>query len=358
MQITIGENIKRLRKEKDITQEKLSEVLNVSVTAVSKWERGETYPDITLIFPLAHYFDVSVDELMGYNKEKIEQDIRDTLTEYRKLQRSYAEKTVLNDYISRAYKKYPNDFRVMNSYMWSKTDYADCDNKSLLENREELEFICNKILMECNDSSIILDAKNMKAKLLHAQGKTDEAIEIYKKEFPDFLQNTRQKIEQLFTKDSEEYMYWNKLNIYEYIDFTAMKIARMIWYDKALDKKEKTLKCEHIIDLLSNARRETNEGFFVVFEKSLIEQYIYLMMANNGDIDDIARFLDKFLDSARAETEIVKCDKALRDGILVPYKTENVLKFHIDNWRTSNHWSLARLRSEEKIKALLDKYDK
>ncbi|MBQ8546625.1 MAG: helix-turn-helix transcriptional regulator [Clostridia bacterium] len=358
MQITIGDNIKRLRKERDITQEKLSEALNVSVTAVSKWERGETYPDITLIFPLAHYFDVSVDELMGYNKEKIEQDIKDTLAEYRKLQRNYAEKSVLDRFISDAYQKYPNDFRVMRTYMWSKSDYADCDNESLLENKEELELICDKILQGCNDNDIVLDAKNMKAKLLHAQGKTEEAIKIYKNEFPDFLQNAHQKIEQLFTKDSEEYLYWNKINIYEYIDFTAMKIARMVWYDKALDKKEKVVKCEQIVDLLSTARRVTNEGFFVVLEKSLIEQYIYLMAANNGDIDDIARFLDKFLDSARAETEFVKYDKALRDGILVPYKTENVLKFHIDNWRTSNHWSLVELRNEEKIKAVLDKYDK
>lgn len=89
MNISIGENIKKLRKEKDITQEKLAEVLNVSVAAVSKWERGETYPDITLIFPLAHYFDVSVDDLMGYNKERIERDILDTIKEYHRLSRSY-----------------------------------------------------------------------------------------------------------------------------------------------------------------------------------------------------------------------------------------------------------------------------
>ena len=65
MKISIGENIKRLRKQKDITQEKLAEALNVSVVAVSKWERNESYPDITLLFHLAHYFKISVDELMG-----------------------------------------------------------------------------------------------------------------------------------------------------------------------------------------------------------------------------------------------------------------------------------------------------
>ncbi len=156
MNISIGENIKKLRKEKDITQEKLAEVLNVSVAAVSKWERGETYPDITLIFPLAHYFDVSVDDLMGYNKEKIEQDILDTIKEYHRLSRNYQG---TREFITQAYKKYPNDYRIMNIYMWDIVDYADCKDEAYLENFEEFTNICNRILEGCNDAKIVLDVK-------------------------------------------------------------------------------------------------------------------------------------------------------------------------------------------------------
>lgn len=72
MNIKINENIKRLRKEKGITQEVLAEVCNVSYVAVSKWENGESYPDMTLLMPLAHYFGVSIDELLGYDSEKVE----------------------------------------------------------------------------------------------------------------------------------------------------------------------------------------------------------------------------------------------------------------------------------------------
>ena len=54
MEITIGANIKRLRTAKGITQEQLSEAMNVTCAAVSKWEREETYPDITLLQPLAY----------------------------------------------------------------------------------------------------------------------------------------------------------------------------------------------------------------------------------------------------------------------------------------------------------------
>ena len=66
MNIKISENIKRLRKAKKITQEGLAEIFNVTPAAVSKWENNETYPDITLLFPLSHFFGVSIDELMGY----------------------------------------------------------------------------------------------------------------------------------------------------------------------------------------------------------------------------------------------------------------------------------------------------
>lgn len=46
MKITIGTNIKRLRSDKGITQEQLAEAMNVTCAAVSKWERGETYPSL------------------------------------------------------------------------------------------------------------------------------------------------------------------------------------------------------------------------------------------------------------------------------------------------------------------------
>ena len=113
MKIAIGENIKRLRKQKGITQEKLAEAINVSVAAVSKWERDETYPDITLIFPLAHYFGVSVDELMGYNKEKIEQDILDTLEEYTNISKSYSTHHLAKNFIFEAYKKHPTFNKII-----------------------------------------------------------------------------------------------------------------------------------------------------------------------------------------------------------------------------------------------------
>jgi len=63
--INIGENIKYLRKRKDITQEELAENLGISFQSISKWERGEGYPDITMLPDLADFFNISIDELLG-----------------------------------------------------------------------------------------------------------------------------------------------------------------------------------------------------------------------------------------------------------------------------------------------------
>ena len=63
--MSLSGNIKRLRLEKDMTQEQLATKLGVSAQAVSKWETSETYPDGALLVPLANELEVSLDELFG-----------------------------------------------------------------------------------------------------------------------------------------------------------------------------------------------------------------------------------------------------------------------------------------------------
>ncbi|MCL2514236.1 MAG: helix-turn-helix domain-containing protein, partial [Oscillospiraceae bacterium] len=61
----ISKNLKNLRFKKGLTQEELAKRIGVTGQAVSKWERGECYPDITLIPGLAKLFGVTADELLG-----------------------------------------------------------------------------------------------------------------------------------------------------------------------------------------------------------------------------------------------------------------------------------------------------
>lgn len=66
-ELKTGEIIRELRKSKNITQEKLAEILGITSAAVSKWESGITYPDLQTFPILARYFHVSIDFLMGFS---------------------------------------------------------------------------------------------------------------------------------------------------------------------------------------------------------------------------------------------------------------------------------------------------
>lgn len=69
--VSIGENIKRLRKLKGITQEELSDVLHISYQAISKWENGLAQPDISILPTVANYFGVTIDELFGFKLDSL-----------------------------------------------------------------------------------------------------------------------------------------------------------------------------------------------------------------------------------------------------------------------------------------------
>ena len=63
--MTVGENIKKLRRERNITQEALAEYLRISSQAVSQWKCGKTPPNIAQIPVLAYIFGVSADAILG-----------------------------------------------------------------------------------------------------------------------------------------------------------------------------------------------------------------------------------------------------------------------------------------------------
>ena len=74
--LRLSENIISLRREKGITQEDLANFLGVTKASVSKWETRQSYPDILLLPQIAAYFNITIDELIGYEAQLSPEQIK------------------------------------------------------------------------------------------------------------------------------------------------------------------------------------------------------------------------------------------------------------------------------------------
>ena len=80
-QVKIGEFLRELRKEKELSQEQLAEKFNVSSRSVSRWENANTMPDISIIIELADFYEVDVREILNGERksENMDKDMKETL---------------------------------------------------------------------------------------------------------------------------------------------------------------------------------------------------------------------------------------------------------------------------------------
>ena len=83
------ENITRLRQAQGLTQEVLAGHIGVTKASVSKWERGQSLPDASVLAELASFFGVTLDELVGYEPQLGREQIRRI---YRELAEDFAKK--------------------------------------------------------------------------------------------------------------------------------------------------------------------------------------------------------------------------------------------------------------------------
>ena len=355
MEMSIGTNIKSLRQQKSVTQEQLAEAMNVTCAAVSKWERGETFPDITLLQPLAYYFGVSIDELMGYSIHKIEQSIADLLERYRVLYRS--DFAAARELIVKAHADYPNDYRIMHCYMWNLGgDYADNDLAVLLEHRDEFLDICRKIDEGCRDHLICLDAWNMRAKILHAEGKTEEALEIYRSRFYNWYETVGQKSEQLFAKDTSEFLYWVKKNMYELVDFAADKLVKSIFFDPQFPMEKRIKKAEAYGDIFLSLAKETEEPFFAVIAHSLFGRLQNDLRYRGGTDSDIIRITDKYLDATKLLTELAEGNLVLTETLHPLRGSDTLLKWTVSLYLNAKSGRNAELLKYPEYVEILQKY--
>lgn len=108
MNLKIGETIKEFRRQRNLTQEEVAAHLGISFQSVSKWERGDGYPDITMLPALANYFAVTVDELLGVDEVAKAEKYAEVNTKWSENHKKGRHEDNIN-LMRRSLKIYPND---------------------------------------------------------------------------------------------------------------------------------------------------------------------------------------------------------------------------------------------------------
>ncbi|MBQ8781904.1 MAG: helix-turn-helix transcriptional regulator [Oscillospiraceae bacterium] len=179
--LKLGENIKKFRASRELTQEQLAGILGVSAQAVSRWENGAAYPDITLLPAIAGYFEITLDELMGMNDFKSEEQLKELLA---KLDENGNKGLIYENILllREAVKAYPTNYELQFRLVNQLTFCQYKDGKGLSEdeindlNREAVE-VGNRILSRCSNGEIINHTTHQLAYIYSRLGETEKAIE-------------------------------------------------------------------------------------------------------------------------------------------------------------------------------------
>ncbi len=183
MKLTLGENIRNLRREKDITQEELAGILGVSYQSVSRWEKGVCYPDMELLPDIADFFGIGVDKLMGVDKSIEEKDVEEYL---------FCCKNALNrglvyeciDIARKGVREYPNNYILLNKLMEALFISGDSSGNipewedNMKKNDAEIISLGERIMKYCPDHNIRLEATARLAFHHHLMGRKELARKI------------------------------------------------------------------------------------------------------------------------------------------------------------------------------------
>ena len=160
MLVCLGKNIRSLRIAKGITQEQFGYELGVSAQAVSRWENGATYPDITMLPMIADFFNVTLDELMGRGRE-LETNEREAFFKGVREMHGRGEIADVLEAYDKMLQKYPNDAYLLHGKA-NVLYYSKFKKSRDVSVANEIISLCNKINcsnnigMQCGANALLV----------------------------------------------------------------------------------------------------------------------------------------------------------------------------------------------------------
>ncbi|MCM1190447.1 MAG: helix-turn-helix domain-containing protein [bacterium] len=250
MNLKICENLKTFRADQGNTQEELANHLGISIQAVSKWERGESYPDITLLPAIAAYYGRTVDALLGCGEIEQRRKIDGIMKEYQE----NARKGRIEDCIGLmrgALKEFPGNLSLTASLAYSllyigKEEYLD-----------ECIDLCEKVLGKSVDDRQRFEVLQNIVYAYGKKGNPDKARE-YAEKLPGSYCTQNAVLESVLK--GEECRELAQQNIYNYMNLICLSVVRML-HTRPYRPEETVFAYETVVKLFELFLYDGNYGF-------------------------------------------------------------------------------------------------
>lgn len=246
--LKIAENIYQRRKEKNITQEELADFMLVTKASVSKWESGQSYPDILLLPKLATFFNVTVDELIGYEPQLSLEQIKKIYEDFSKdITKDGIDDVIRN--IKLTINQYYSCFELL--YYMGTLIVNHCDLVDEVEKKQEYLRYANEIFRRVIDHSknntLTKKALNMRGVCLLQLGHAKEAIEILPSS-EELLLSTECLLASAYLQTQEDEFVDAKLQVF--ILKNVVELVTLLLMKSNLKKDNWCATCEKIEDLI------------------------------------------------------------------------------------------------------------
>lgn len=232
----LGENLKKFRTQNQLTQEQLAEVLNVSPQAVSRWELGTTYPDITLLPIIANYFDVTTDELFGINSEKVQKEI-DRIFEHKNELQNHGKIAESISYLREKLVLFPNSAAI--TYELGNALYLELcrDRSKSADTLKEIVSLAERaIKLDKGESYVTFSGKHLLCLAYCMTGETDKAYEVAAGEMPSLWVSREVLLPHVLNGDME--IKQRQFNLLTFMDLSIINLHHL---SRKTDTPEKSI---------------------------------------------------------------------------------------------------------------------
>jgi transcriptional regulator with XRE-family HTH domain len=301
MYLNIGENIKRLRKKQDITQERLAEYLNLSHQAVSKWESGEVSPDISLLPKLSNIFGVTIDTLFGIDN-RLPTNVIDEISNQVELLSIGNDFKKAEKLLKDGLAQYPTSYELMlqlATVLRNRYKQKDENNISLLQ--QSIAY-CNAVLNECNDDGLRYKARRGLAISYCMCGEQEKAIEM-----ANSIPITEDIMVYILTGDAR--IKRCQQNILEAIKKLTNAITHLSELNRKKGNYEDALYYLTLSETIFDVAYENKDYLDLASERNLINYHYAKLYATTKQYDKCLEYLKKYALHAKITLELSENQK-------------------------------------------------